>query len=539
MKEVLYNGKIALAMLMVLLVSCGWVIASPTVQMKARYDERDVFTKDLKLFVQGKEYFIKGINYSPQPLGKPTNAGFCSAKRDPLNRDQNACIDEDYFDGSETDNGGRPKPVGPWWQKVWERDLPVIKELGANTIRVYHMVSITKTLIEKFPDIYGTKFNKAYGAIHTPFLDACEANGLKVIVPIVSEEDILTQTSETDLYRYIEARVDEVGNHNALLMWCIGNELGLYMKPELRKTVNKAIRKVREYTLQKWNRIIPITTSEIDLPPSYVPLAAEMEVDVFTANAGYRDVFIGQLWDADPNPQNNFPGWATLSKKWDLPVLIGEFGMHDADLQTQGRPDWVNQQWQSIVSRKKDGCIGGAFFEFSNEPMKPDAQKTMGLVKYDPAMDPVSGKDSTNPGVFVPDVLVRKPIIFDALKSGHPTSASKKYCYSSDVYQLTGTTMTALDLKTVTPKPFVEKTQPLPSHSSPVPSGSSSPQPAHSSNPSPQVSQSAEHSVPQTRPSDSQHGNIAASGSMYSPFILFFLLALSSVAVLLYPITNL
>jgi hypothetical protein len=433
-----------------LLLLCTYTVTS--ISMKSKYDENDVFVKDLKLFTGSKQYFIKGVNYSPQPLGRPNKGGFCSQKINYEGVFYDACIEEDYFDGSQNNNGFQPKPDGPWWNGVWDRDLPVIKELGANTIRIYHMVSITKTLIEKFPQNY-QKYNSEYGATHVEFFDAAHANGLKVIAPIVSEEGILTLYSEADLNRFVEARVDEVGNHPALLMWVVGNELGLASKPELRKTVQKMIVKVREYTLQKWNRVIPVTTCEVDLPNSYNLLSDELDVDLFMTNAGYRDVYLNTLWEADINA--NFTGWRTKSKETGMPVLIGEFGMHDQDTQTQGRPDWVNQQYKSVVTYMPDGCIGGLFFQYNEETMKPENQQTMGLVRFTPTADTTNaGKDSTQTGVFIADTVNKKPTIFEALQKGLAQSNFAKYSYTADEYALVKTTQITLDLSTVKPKPF-------------------------------------------------------------------------------------
>jgi hypothetical protein len=446
------------------------------IQMKAKYDENDVFIKDLKLFTGSKQFFVKGVNYSPQPLGRnqvPTG-GLCSKKINYEGVFYDACIEEDYFDGSENSNGNAPKPDGPWWKAVWERDFPAMKDLGANTIRVYHMVSITKTLIEKYPQIYGQKYTSDYGATHLEFMDAAHAHGLKVITPIVSEEGVLTLHTEEELNRYVEARVDEIGNHPALLMWVVGNELGLYSKPDLRKIVQKMIVKVREYTLQKWNRVIPVTTCEVDLPQSYNLLSDELDVDLFMTNAGYRDVYLNSLWAPDLN--NNFTGWKQKSLDTGMPVLIGEFGMHDQDTQTAARPDWVNQQYKSIVQYINDGSIGGLFFQWNEETMKPENQQTMGLIRYTPATDAATGKDSTKEGVFIPDVLNKKDTVFEALQKGLDNSNFKQYSYTNDEYALTKITQTVLDLKTVKPKPFGHWT----TGNDPVTSGSTA-QPVESS----------------------------------------------------------
>jgi len=497
--------------------------------------DRDVVIKNLKLYVRGKEFFIKGLNYSPQPLGASQTpiGGMCSIKKTVYGQDVDACYFEDYFDGVESDNGGLAKPDGPWWKKVWERDMKVMsQELGANTIRVYHMESISKTLLDKYPKIYfPPKYIPQYAAVHKPFLDTAFKYGLKVIVPMVSEETILVNTPIEDLKRYIEARVDELGDHEALLMWKIGNELGLYNKPELRTTVNACIDYTREYMMKKWNRIIPITTAEIDLPTSYVTLANEMHIDVFTSNAGYRDIGLYTLWEPDPN--NKFQGWTALSKETGLPLLIGEFGMHEQDKRTAQMPDWVNQQWKSMVEYKKSGCIGGLFFEFNEEPKKPVAQRDMGLVRFIPSFDSAQNKNSTDPGVFVPDAIERKPVVFDAIKQGLPSSNYKQYSFAGDVYTLTNTPQTSITVISTGPPPAIPS-DPVPQPTVVVPGESSSP--VHPSSPA-HVSSSS--SQPEPRPSSSisnspgSRDSGSATSSSQSLILLIAVMVLATFTIVL------
>jgi len=154
--------------------------------------------------------------------------------------------------------------------------------------------------------------------------------------------------------------------------------------------------------------------------------------------------------------------------------LIGEFGMHHQDKRTSELPDWVNHQWRDMVDHKQDGCIGGLFFEFNEEPLKPLDQRDMGLVKFKPAVDPVTGKNSTEPGVFVPDLIEKKPVIYDALKQGLADSNLQKYSFASDVYQLTQTTQATIPVKETRP-PMPSQSPSAPQESRPERSASVAP----------------------------------------------------------------
>ena len=106
--------------------------------------------------------------------------------------------------------------------------------------------------------------------------------------------------------------IDEVGNHPALLMWVMGNEIDIASENRafMRKRINDSIKFARQYTLQKWNRSVPLTTCVVDVPETYDMLAVEMDVEVFCANAGYRSDSLTDLFSGNPQRSahyNNSP----------------------------------------------------------------------------------------------------------------------------------------------------------------------------------------------------------------------------------------
>ena len=70
-------------------------------------------------------------------------------------------------------------------------------------------------------------------------------------------------------------------------MWNFTNELEV-QEPELLKLLNDYIAFIKQYTMQKWNRFIPITVAVIDRPNTYDFLMQNLNVDIFSSNAGYR-----------------------------------------------------------------------------------------------------------------------------------------------------------------------------------------------------------------------------------------------------------
>lgn len=114
---------------------------------------------NLKLIVRGKEFFVKGMAYSPFPLGVKDKkgdyggGGYCSAKQTIFGEQKSACFGSDFIDGVPAEAERKPSgPPGPWWGEVWRRDVAIMKKLGVNTIRLYNMNPITATYIKKFPN---------------------------------------------------------------------------------------------------------------------------------------------------------------------------------------------------------------------------------------------------------------------------------------------------------------------------------------------------------------------------------------------------
>jgi beta-galactosidase/beta-glucuronidase len=368
------------------------------------------------------------------PLGYYTgNGGLCAQKKNRQGYLVDGCGD-DFFDGIV-----HPDYVahGPWWKPVWDRDLPKIQSLGANTIRVYHLNPYTKYLYQNFSQYYPNDLPQ-YAADHRPFMDAADSYGLKVVAPILSDPSFLQSASEAEIYRMVDARVEELGNHNALLMWNIGNEWGIDQNPTLRTIINKVIDRTKQTMLSRWNRLVPVMTAVIDNPNTYETLARQMKVDVFGVNA-YRQAYVDTLW----NPSGSFTGWKALSNTLQIPLLLSEFGWANTDQQTAKQPDWINMQIKQYYSKKVDGCVGGLYFEYNDETWKDTDGQAMGVTKFAVASSS-SGKSNVK-GVLIAD-LVQEKALFNYLAKGVANSIYSDYNFSNDVFKLTNTNRTSIEV---------------------------------------------------------------------------------------------
>jgi len=397
----------------------------------------DVIVDQLRLYVDGEEYFIKGMCYNPAPLGQECmnadqtgGGGYCSTKETAYGEYKSACYDSDYFDGS-SDAPGRV-PAGPsdggWFQPVWERDFPYMQAMGVNTIRIYNANPTTRQATVDYPNL----FQYPYGKDHIQFLDLAVSYNFKVIFPLLGDYSLLESLSAEQYDTYLQYQIDEVGNHTAIIMWTLGNELPLSSSnPDLTDYLNQRIAFARNYTLQRWNRKLPITSAVVDDPSSYNYLVTALDVDVFTPNAGYRGPTFTDLWSGDIYTY----GMYNLSCSTGKPIFIGEIGWRSENNSIMSTfPNWFNENWQDLTAHIDQGCIGGAFFEYNDEPMKVDPmQQTMGSVKF--SISYSNGANSTAANAWMADELEVK-LYFYVIANG--TYNGVQYNMNADPFSLIG-----------------------------------------------------------------------------------------------------
>lgn len=147
------------------------------------------------------QFRIKGVCYSPCPIGGSNN---------------NAPGIGDWF--WDTYTSGSTTITS--WEQTWANDLPKIKALGVNTIRVYCMLS------KQLPDKWNTKTIYT----HQKFLDACYAHGIFVLVgfPLPTQMFDKGQTPIPDAtwwQKNLQQTVSALGVHPAVMGFVIANEV--------------------------------------------------------------------------------------------------------------------------------------------------------------------------------------------------------------------------------------------------------------------------------------------------------------------------
>jgi len=288
------------------------------------------------LYVDKKPFLVKGVGYSPTPIGKGYTYDFFS---DP--------------------------------NKPWLIDGKLMKEAGINCVRIYSPGKDLEKVKEFIKDMY-----EKYG-IYTLMSDWLESESYP---PANYADQAFKDKTKRRVLKVVETLKDEEG----LLLWILGNEnnytfsgnIGFWTSEEIEKTRDprqKQIRKAEVYysfvndlakEIKKIDPLHPIALGNGE--DGFLKVASGIckDIDVLAINI-YRGKKFGNLFN---NIRNSF----------DKPILLSEFGCdsynaHKDFEDQEAQSEFLISQWEDLYkntafSGKHNGnVLGGAVFEWSDE----------------------------------------------------------------------------------------------------------------------------------------------------------------------------
>ncbi|AET40545.1 1,3-beta-glucanosyltransferase Ecym_6155 [Eremothecium cymbalariae DBVPG len=268
--------------------------------------------------VSGEQFFIKGIAYQPSSAPQESDSGYPA--------------DTKYIDPlAEVD--------------ICKRDLPYLKKLGVNTIRVYS-IDPTKS--------------------HDVCMEELDRNGIYVLIDL-SEPDvsIIRETPSWDVkvfQRYKDV-VDSMQKFNNVLGFFAGNEVtNDRTNTQASPFVKAAIRDVKNYIKQMGYRTLPVGYSTNDDQETRDHLA-----DYFVCGNVTADFYGINMYEWCGHSSFGTSGYRERTnefRNFPVPVFFSEFGCNTI----RPRPfTEVQALYGSMMTPVWSGGLAYMYFEEDNE----------------------------------------------------------------------------------------------------------------------------------------------------------------------------
>lgn len=341
-------------------------------------------------------FSLQGVCYSPTPINGSSGLG--PALGDWF---------WDSFSGTGYDITG--------WEALWNRDLPNLQALGANTIKVYCMLSRQLSTDSSAP--YPVPWNSGQLFTHESFLDLCWNGGVNptyvlVCIPLPQEmfwlsDYVATPPAELSYWtNVLDETVQQIADHPAVLGFIIQNEMDsnlvTYPNTSSSNPTPTNLDAVAFWWAQvEYMAFIAKTAAPTKLVGMSVHddpnicglaqsyMAACPSLDFWGVNT-YQTISWQSIFDADPTLGATYCGYNGLTGAALKPVIITEFGVPATGHQKSSDPstiysDAATQQAAATVignmlpqaygspppapvpAYQSGVCIGLYYFEYCDE----------------------------------------------------------------------------------------------------------------------------------------------------------------------------
>lgn len=327
--------------------------------------------KHWQLQVGGKPYLIKGMAYSPNKIGLSPDAGTLDVSRDWMFADynKNGVIDGPYEAWVDANRNNKRDPG-----EEAPGDFQLMKDMGVNTLRIYHYPRLSKQLLQEGYEKYG--FRYLMGNLIGMY---CVDSGADWF----NGTDYSNPEQCKKMLESVKKMVEEHKDAPYILMWVLGNEnnygapgtFGMEagsgcrakLQPEAYyKFVNEAAKLVK--SLDPLQRPVAICNGDalfLDICAKNAP-----ELDVFGTNCYRGAQGFGTLWQ-------------DVAETFDKPVVVTEYGcsafheLWDVKRSEQGQSDYHKGNWEDMelnfAGSGSGNALGGIIFEWTDEWWKANS----------------------------------------------------------------------------------------------------------------------------------------------------------------------
>ena len=288
-----------------------------------------------QLMVERKPYFVRGVCYAPVAIGESHASNFMTDPRKP-----------------------------------WLIDGPLMRDMGVNTIRLYHPgddLAACRQMVDELYALYGirTIMGHSLGFWDYPPANYTEPEFLEIVT-----EDVL-------------AMVVALKDSPAVLFWNLGNENNYSFDGRINPWSDAAIDALPSFNEKRLARARIYYTFVNELARKIKAIDPDHPVSLGNGETVGLDIAGQYCPDIDILGSIVYRGgsfgnfFKEVKRKFDRPVVVTEFGCDAFNAVTQkedqkNQAKFIRNQWvdllRHVAGGTEDGnCLGGVIFEWNDE----------------------------------------------------------------------------------------------------------------------------------------------------------------------------
>ncbi len=334
--------------------------------------------------VDGKPFMIKAIAYVPTPVGKTPDQGYNLDSWMTTDLNKNGKIDGPYdswIDKNHNNQQDRDEPV--------VGDFQLMKEMGVNTIRLYHH-AMNKELLRQLYKDYGIRV--IMGDLLGMYAVGSGAEWFK-------GTDYTDSAQKEKMKESVRQMLAEYKDEPYILMWMLGNEsnYGEVGNPDPKSGKVGFGSNAKNQPEAHYAFVNEVAGMIKSIDPSHPVGYSNGEVitiDVLQKHSNNIDVFGANVYRGAEGFGRSF--WENVRDHLDKPALITEYGCpayhlrKDLSFAEDKQAEYHQGNWEDILDNSAGSgvgnAIGGSIFEFVDEWWKagpppqfsPTVQETIG-----------------------------------------------------------------------------------------------------------------------------------------------------------------
>ena len=317
--------------------------------------------------VDGKPFMVKGIAYAPTPIGRSPNDG----DFDPNNGWMSADLDK---------NGKADGPFDAWVDKNKNNrqdpdekavgDFQLMKEMGVNTIRLYHHAANKEILRKLYKD---SKMNVIMGDMLGMYAAGSGAAWYE-------GTDYTNPKHQENMKNSVRQMVEEYKNEPYVILWMLGNESNYGEVGDPNPKSNKAglgsnAKSQPEAHYQFVNEVAGMIKSLDPTRPVGFSNGEVITIDILSRHSNNIDIFGANVYRGESGFGRSF--WGDVRDFMDKPALFTEYGCpaycngKSQDYAEEKQMEYHRGNWEDIVYNSAGSgfgnAIGGVIFEYVDE----------------------------------------------------------------------------------------------------------------------------------------------------------------------------